>query len=137
MIRTLTPAVVLALTLAGCGSSSTSAPSVSALPPSSSTYHAVCEAARAARAGNTAMARTVFLDRAHQGVHQLAASAAAHDRPAAGRMLEAKERVERDLETKAPASTLTGDLDALAGTARTAIAATGVARPKTCKEILR
>jgi uncharacterized protein YceK len=135
MTRVLLPVAVVGL-LSGCGSSST-APKAAATGPFDATYRAVCEAAQVAREGDTTKTRTVFIDRAHQGVHQLASKAAERDRPAAGRMLERKERVEHDLDAKATATQLAADLDALATTARTAIAATGAPRPQPCQETLR
>jgi hypothetical protein len=138
MTRLLLPLVLLGA-LAGCGSSSAgpNPKEGTADTPFTATYRAVCEAAQAAGGGDVAKARTVFLDRAHQGVHQLAATATQHDRPAAGRMLEKKERVEHDLTVHAAADELAADLDALAGAARTAIAATGAPRPQPCQETLR
>lgn len=129
--------LVLVATLAGCASSSTNAKATAPDSPFAGTYLAVCQAARDARKGNTNQARTVFVDRAHQGVHALATKASQGDRPAAGRLLERKERVEDDLAGTTTAKQLADDLDALAETARTAIAATGAPRPQTCEETLR
>jgi hypothetical protein len=117
-----------ALVVVACGSDTTRA----APSPYASTLLAVCGAAALARSGDATAARTTFLDRAHQGVHELAAATTPHDRPAAGRMLERKEQVEADLSTSAPAATLAGDLDRLADAVATAIAASGGAHPGTC-----
>ncbi len=124
--------------LASCtGTSSDSAATTTTASPFVGPYQAVCDAATAAHRGQPTRARTLFLDGAHQGIHELAATATKRDRPSAGRMLEAKERVEHDLTVNAVPATLAVDLDALAQTVRTAIAATGAPRPHPCPKVAR
>ncbi|MGH9184030.1 MAG: hypothetical protein ACRDZ9_09560, partial [Acidimicrobiales bacterium] len=65
-------------------------------------------------------------------LHDLAAAAAATDRPAAARLLEAKSEVEADLATSAPPATLAADLERLVATAGTAAVATGLPAPAPC-----
>jgi hypothetical protein len=135
MIRLL-PFILALGVLAGCSSSSAK-PAAKTAGPYAATYRAVCSAASAARGGDAKAARTRFLDGAHQGIHELAAVASKRSRPAAGRMLEAKERVEHDLSAGAKPNVLAADLAALSVTARSAIAATGAPRPQPCSEVPR
>lgn len=50
------------------------------------------------QAGDVSAARATFFDRSHQALHELAAELETVDRAAAGRLLEAKARVEAALE---------------------------------------
>lgn len=65
----------------------------------------MCDALAASVEGRDAGA--VFYDRAHDGLHDLAADTAAQDRAVAGRLLRSKERVEALLDATAPAQTTT------------------------------
>lgn len=124
------------LLLASCSTSSSERAATTTTPtPFAGPYRAVCDAATAARRGDPQRARTLFLDGAHQGIHELAATVTKRDRPAAGRMLEAKERVEHDLAVNTPAAMLAADLDTLGKTVRLAIAATGAPSPLPCLKV--
>jgi hypothetical protein len=111
-------AVAVAPPLTACGG--TRPTTETASPPTSTTTpggHAlaglgdgVCAFARQARAGDAASARTSFFGPVHDDLHQLADELSDTDRPAAGRLLEAKQRVESDLQSlETP-----GDLEASA-----------------------
>ncbi len=81
----------------------------------------VCGALIAARSGDTEEARTVFVDDAHDGLHDLATRTAEVDRAAAGDLLRAKERIEALMESRSAADlqTALADLaDATAAAAR-------------------
>lgn len=70
--------------------------------PFADVYSDVCAAASAAQDGQRDAAERRFVDEAHGPLHELAAAAGARDRAAAGRLLEAKQRVEAAVETNAP-----------------------------------
>ena len=91
----------------------------------------LCQAAEAARTGDTRRARAVFFDRSHQPLHELAAAAQERDRAATARLLEAKERVESGLERGSP--TLPQDFDALAVVTGRAMAVVGSGDPGPCQ----
>ena len=117
---------MLVTTLAGCGNGSGRA-----TPPAyAAMYEGLC--ATRARADDSAAARQVFFDRAHQRVHELAAETARRDRAVAGRLLEAKQAVEHDLT--AGNGSLATDLDHLLDASRTAIKASGYRPPDSCKD---
>ena len=78
----------------------------------------VCGVALQARAGQRAAAREQFVGRVHEDLHQLADELSEIDRAAAARVLEAKQRVEDDLDRPADPPDLGGDADEL-------VAATG------------
>ena len=78
----------------------------------------VCGVAREARAGERAAARQHFVGRVHEDLHQLADELTDIDRAAAARVLEAKQRVEDDLDRPADPPDLGRDADEL-------VAATG------------
>lgn len=59
----------------------------------------VCDAVAASIEGGDT--RAVFYDRAHDGLHDLAADTAAKDRAVAGQVLRSKERVEALLDSSA------------------------------------
>jgi len=92
---------------------------------------AVCQAAGSARQGDAIRARAIFLDDAHQPLHELAAAAQQSDRSAAARLLEAKGRVESGLEKASP--TLADDLFTLGATTGRAMAAAGGTDPGPCQ----
>lgn len=66
--------------------------------PRVAAYGHVCAVANASNTGDGKEAERGFLDDAHGPLHELAASAGTEDRTAAGRLLEAKPRVERAVE---------------------------------------
>lgn len=80
---------------------------------------ALCEAQDEA-ARDPEEARTVFFDRAHDSLHDIAAAAEEVDRASAARLLEAKQAVEADLEATA-APELASDLGRLIGATRGAL----------------
>ena len=110
----------VAVTLSACGSG----------PPPDDTSaegHArlvagLCAAAAAARSGDHQGARSLFFDRAHQPIHQLAAAASVVDRAASAKLLESKQVVEDELDRPGAAG-LADDLVALAAAALVAVAA--------------
>jgi hypothetical protein len=65
-------------------------------------------------------ARTIFFDRAHDPLHDIAAAAEEVDRSSAARLLEAKQAVEADLEAIA-APEVASDLGALIAATRGAL----------------
>ena len=74
------------------------------------TFQAVCEATDRATRGEYENARRIFVDEAHEGLHQLAAALSDIDREAEARLLEAKAGVEAFGNTFTSATT-----DALGG----------------------
>ena len=62
--------------------------------PELSTFRAVCRSADHASAGEYRNAHRVFVDQAHEGLHQLAARLTTTNRQAEARLLESKARVE-------------------------------------------
>lgn len=111
---------------AACGSDS-QAPSGTS--PYTTLYQGLCQTH--VEATHPDAARRTFFDRVHQSLHELAAEAAASDRAAAARLLEAKEAVERDLAGEP--SVLRADLDRLLEATRLAIRAIGEPTPEPCK----
>ncbi|MDE0805274.1 MAG: hypothetical protein OSA99_18375, partial [Acidimicrobiales bacterium] len=69
--------------------------------PTGDTLDGVCDTLRAASQLD-ADPEKVFYDRAHEGLHGLASSAATTDRVAAGDLLRAKRRVEAAFEEQLP-----------------------------------
>lgn len=122
-------AVVLA---AGCGgqghSTVTAADQADTAAALRDAAAALCTAKDQA-AGDPAAARRVFYDRAHDRLHELARLAERTDRPAAARLLEAKQRVEHDLDGPSPPARLAGDLDRLLTTTNAALAAISISPP--------
>jgi hypothetical protein len=74
-------------------------------------------------------ARRMFYDRAHDHLHELARQAQGADRAAAARLLEAKQRVEHDLDAGATPRRLVGDLDQLLAATDTALTAISIPPP--------
>jgi hypothetical protein len=74
------------------------------------------------------MAKEIFLDRAHDWLHDLAREVAGIDRSAAARLLEAKQAVEADLE-RPSSSALAKDLKALVASTRRALEVTNGSAP--------
>ncbi len=78
--------------------------------------------------GDPSLASTLFFDRAHDRLHELAAAVSDIDRSIEARLLEAKQRVEADLSIdRAP--DLAAHLAALAAVAADATEANGDPRP--------
>lgn len=73
-----------------------------------------------------ARAERAFVDRAHGGLHALAAAAEGADRAAAARLLEAKRRVEAGFEDGGPGL---AELEELLAATRDALAAVGLPSP--------
>ena len=118
---------VLVLT-SSCGGAGGPAPAATA--PYAALVRGLCQAR--ASAGDPDQARRAFFDNAHQPLHELAAAAAAGDRVAAARLLEAKQAVEGDLAGD-PAR-LGVDIDLLIEATRGALAAVGQPPPRPCQE---
>lgn len=87
-------------------------------------HTAVCRAAAQAEAGDLPEAQGT-IDDVHVGLHDLAVAAEQEDRGVAGRLLEAKQRVEAEISASA--------LDALVPPVAAAIGATGGSAPDTCR----
>jgi hypothetical protein len=92
----------------------------------------LCQARAAARSGDLTGSRSAFFNRAHLSLHQLAVEATSRDRPAAARLLKAKEAVEMGLRTPGPS--LGSDLDRLLAAMGDATTAVGEAPPPPCPE---
>lgn len=122
-------AAVVVLVGTACGTNER--PTSAAKPaPYADLYQGLCVAR--SRVARPTEARQAFFDRAHQRIHQLGAAVALEDRAVAGRLLEAKQAVERDLA--GGATVLAGDLDRLLAATRRAIEATGQPAPQPCQE---
>jgi hypothetical protein len=124
---------LLAGCLAGCGPAPPPDPLADAgTPPSPQALvrvvPALCEATRAA-GRDVPEARAIFEDRAHQDLHALAAHAQRRDRATAGRLLEAKNVVEQDIQFPARWGDLAGNLGTLTETTRATLATLSVAAP--------
>ena len=89
---------------------------------------ALCEAKDEAQRDPDA-ARTIFFDRAHGPLHEIAAAAEEVHRSSAGRVLEAKQAVEADLEAMA-APELASDLARLIAATRSALSQLSVSVPE-------
>jgi len=118
-----------ALLLAGCGPASSGDASASAAPLADAAA-ALCTAKDEA-ASDPLAARRVFYERAHDHLHELARQAQRTDRSAAARLLEAKQRVEHDLDAGATRQRLAGDLDRLLAATDAALTAISI-RPPAC-----
>jgi len=92
---------------------------------------ALCDARR--QAGTTVpTARQTFYDRSHDAMHELARRAEQADRPAAARLLEAKNAVELDFLYPRTWARLAGDLARLDDAARAALGALAIRPPAAC-----
>lgn len=118
-----------ALVLVSCAPASSDDATASAAPVTDAAA-ALCTAKRQA-ATDPQAARRVFYDRAHDHLHELARQAQTTDRPAAARLLEAKQRVEHDLDASAAPQRLVGDLDRLLAATDAALTAVSIP-PPTC-----
>ena len=125
-------ALLLALTLGGGAFVLNSVKGEGEGDPYHRAHAAVCTARQSAARGDRIGARDRFFAEAHQQLHELAATTARTDRPAAARLLEAKEAVETALEHASP--TIPQDLGRLADTMRAALTATGREAPAPCGE---
>lgn len=91
---------------------------------------ALCDAHGQAVAGDFAKARATFLDRSHEPIHTIARALEAVDRSTEARLLEAKQRVEADVEGLVASSAgLADDLATLAQTAHSGLDRLGIATP--------
>ena len=75
----------------------------------------------AAAASDPVAARASFYDRAHTGLHEIAQAVEPKDRPLAGAVLVAMQRVEAGLAVTGVALPKAGDIDALIDVTRTAL----------------
>ena len=85
-------------------------------------HDGLCDAAR-----DPSGARALFFDRSHEALHTVARALDDVDRGQAAQLLEAKERVERELDQPAP--TLTGDLLRLAEVYRASLGRLAITAP--------
>jgi len=97
------------------------------------TYAARWASIAEAEDGEPAGAGTVFYDRAHEGLHELAASTVGVDRAAAARLLGAKQRVEAMLESSPTGGELVPALSELADATADAAVAVGAADVEGCR----
>lgn len=121
--------ILAALVMVGCAPANSGDTAASAAPVADAAA-ALCTARRQAPADPLA-ARRVFYERAHDHLHDLARQVQRTDRPAAARLLEAKQRVERDLDAGAIPQRLVGDLDRLLVATDAALTAVSIP-PPTC-----
>ena len=135
----LVAVLVAAVALAACRSSgegSVSSPSV--LPSGSlgvvtqrdaeDAMRGLCEV-RAVDASDRDRANALFYDRSHQELHVIAAATEVRDPPAAGRLLQAMQRVEADLKGPRLPATFGEDAEALIAATANALAAIGLTSP--------
>lgn len=135
---TATALLVLAV---GCGGGSTGGASPGAAGPSTITVGTdrvpvaglvgasagLCQA-RDASTSNPAEARAAFYDRAHDAIHTVARALEPVDRAMAAQLLEAKEKVEAELDAKPPAP-VRDDLGRLADAYRAGLGRLAIAVP--------
>lgn len=92
------------------------------------TVLALCDA-RGAAAIDPRAAAEPFLDRAHDGLHLIAAALATTDAAASGAILEGTSLVEGDLMTDPPGPALLPDLEGVLGATRNGVETLGLAAP--------
>lgn len=90
-------------------------------------HRGVCEAAEAA-AGDVEAAEAIFFDRAHDSLHELAATLDDTDRVSAARLLEAKQDVEAELDGAVRREIVRDHLVALAAVTGDALDVLGIER---------
>jgi hypothetical protein len=81
----------------------------------------LCEAAQQAATDISAAART-FNSKSHDGLHLIARGLQEIDRPASATLLEAKQKVEGDISSKAAGPQLAADLRSLSDVTRSSLA---------------
>jgi hypothetical protein len=81
----------------------------------------LCEAAQQAATDISAAAKT-FNSKSHDGLHLIARGLQEIDRPAAATLLEAKQKVEADISSKAAGPQLAADLRSLSDVTRSSLA---------------
>jgi len=81
----------------------------------------LCEAAQQAATDISAAART-FNSKSHDGLHLIARGLQEIDRPASAALLEAKQKVEGDISSKAAGPQLAADLRSLSDVTKTSLA---------------
>lgn len=117
------PVAALALVvLVACGGSGGSPPAADPDARLVDAHAALCDAA-----ADPAHSRTLFFDRSHDALHEVARDLEGKDRALAGRLLEAKEVVEAEVDGPGPARP--DDLRRLADVYRTALARLAIAAP--------
>ena len=137
----LVAVLVAAVGLAACGSSEEGSALPTSVPPSGSlgivterdadeAMRGLCQV-RAVDASDRDGANALFYDRSHQELHVIAAAAQVRDPPAAGRLLQAMQRVEADLRGARLPATFGEDVEALIVASANALAAIGLPSP-TC-----
>ena len=130
----LVAVLAVALAMAGCGESEEEGRTLQvgdqAVPVArlEDAATALCTA-RDEAGGDVKQANTTFYDRSHDALHTIARALDPVDRAAAARLLEDKERVETDFRSNAAGPQLAADLDNLARTTRTGLAALSVSVP--------
>ncbi|MGZ8599926.1 MAG: hypothetical protein ACXWXQ_11160 [Actinomycetota bacterium] len=129
---TVSSLLVLALALAACGSDDGGDAEPS--PASGSVTQDAVEGAvlglcEVVAATDFDVANATFQDRSHQTLHAVAGAAEDVDRAAAGDLLSAKQRVEADLAGAGLPAGFSGDVEALLGATRAALAAIGLEAP--------
>jgi len=129
-------AIVAALVLVSCGSDGEMGPA----SPSGALGAVSQEAAdravsglceiRTTHAKDRDAANRVFYDRSHEELHVIAAATQDEDPAVAGRLLQAKERVEADLAPKRLPGGFVRDLDALIAATRETLGTIGLEAPR-------
>lgn len=125
MRRTAPGALVLAagLALAACGSSHSGPTTIDASGrqvPVRDLRDVVPGLCATGQAASQRAARAAFYDRSHAPLHQIVVAIEPTDRPLAGRLLEAMQRVEADLAGPEPPPERAADLAALVALTRRA-----------------
>ena len=113
----LSCAFVTAGAVAACGEAQ---PQSETAPLDGQVVAALCEA-RGHVLRDAGTAKAIFLDRAHDELHDLAGEVAEIDRSAAARLLEAKQAVEAELERRSSSADLAEELRALIASTRRAL----------------
>lgn len=134
----LVAVLVAAVALAACRSSGEGSVPPSVLPSGSlgvvtqrdaeDAMRGLCEV-RAVDASDRDRANALFYDRSHQELHVIAAATEVRDPPAAGRLLQAMQRVEADLKGPRLPATFGEDAEALIAATANALATIGLTSP--------
>lgn len=128
--------IVAAVVLAACGSSGETGPAspsgalgIVTEEAADRTVSGLCRI-RTTLAKDRDGANRVFYDRSHDELHVIAAAAQGEDPAVAGRLLQAKERVEADLRPERLPGGFVQNLDALIAATRDALGAIGLEAPR-------
>ena len=101
--------------------------------PESTLQSSVCATIRASTGAERVDPRVVFYDRAHDGLHELAARVSDADRAVAADLLRSKQRVESLLDDRTSRASLTAALRQLSMATTDAVAVVEPARTQECE----